>query len=142
MCIYSPFDLLRFSISSQLLNFLRITVSILQADTVFLSPPWGGPDYAKVQTYNIKTMLQPCDGFDFLYSICLDLVVGFIFWFTSLRCSCFRYFLFNTARGIASRVVMFLPRNVDLNQLAELSLSAHPPWALEVFLPSLFVVDS
>ncbi|XP_010269634.1 PREDICTED: uncharacterized protein LOC104606219 isoform X2 [Nelumbo nucifera] len=76
----------------------------LKADTVFLSPPWGGPDYARVQTYDIKTMLKPCDG----------------------------HFLFNTARRIASRVVMFLPRNVDLNQLAELSLSAQPPWTLEV----------
>lgn len=28
---------------------------------------------------------------------------------------------------------MFLPRNVDLNQLAELSLTANPPWSLEVF---------
>lgn len=78
--------------------------SKLKADTVFLSPPWGGPDYAKVKTYDIKTMLKPRDG----------------------------YFLFDTAKEIASRLVMFLPRNVDLNQLAELCLSAHPPWALEV----------
>ncbi|XP_035541998.1 uncharacterized protein LOC108979557 isoform X4 [Juglans regia] len=63
----------------------------LKADTVFLSPPWGGPDYAKVKTYDIKTMLKPRDG-----------------------------------------LVMFLPRNVDINQLAELCLSAHPPWAVEV----------
>ncbi|XP_043712489.1 uncharacterized protein LOC122661215 [Telopea speciosissima] len=77
---------------------------MLKAETVFLSPPWGGPDYAKVHTYDIKTMLKPCDG-------CL---------------------LFSTARRIASRIVMFLPRNVDLNQLAELSLSVNPPWALEV----------
>ena len=35
---------------------------VLQADTVFLSPPWGGPDYAKVKTYDIKTMLKPRDG--------------------------------------------------------------------------------
>ncbi|KAF3965632.1 hypothetical protein CMV_010200 [Castanea mollissima] len=76
----------------------------LKADTVFLSPPWGGPDYTKVKTYDIKTMLKPRDG----------------------------YSLFNTAKEIASRLVMFLPRNVDLNQLAELCLSAHPPWALEV----------
>ncbi|OVA15669.1 WW domain [Macleaya cordata] len=76
----------------------------LKADVVFLSPPWGGPDYAKLQTYDIRTMLEPHDGL----------------------------FLFNTAREIASRIVMFLPRNVDLNQLAELSLSAHPPWSLEV----------
>ncbi|XP_015884275.3 uncharacterized protein LOC107419946 isoform X1 [Ziziphus jujuba] len=76
----------------------------LKADTVFLSPPWGGPDYAKVEKYDMKTMLQPHDG----------------------------YLLFHTAREIASRIVMFLPRNVDLNQLAELSLSVSPPWSLEV----------
>ncbi|GMP44037.1 hypothetical protein CsSME_00013154 [Camellia sinensis var. sinensis] len=76
----------------------------LKADTVFLSPPWGGPNYTKVTTYDMKTMLKPHDG----------------------------HVLFNVARGIASKVVMFLPRNVDFNQLAELSLSANPPWSLEV----------
>ncbi|KAF2309807.1 hypothetical protein GH714_005214 [Hevea brasiliensis] len=64
----------------------------------------GGPDYAKVKTYNIMRMLKPHDG----------------------------YFLFNTAKKIAHKIVMFLPRNVDLNQLAELSLSADHPWSLEV----------
>ncbi|XP_030540017.2 uncharacterized protein LOC115747853 isoform X2 [Rhodamnia argentea] len=76
----------------------------LKADTVFLSPPWGGPGYTKVKTYNMKTMLKPHDGF----------------------------FLFNVAKKIASKVVMFLPKNVDLNQLAELALSVQPPWSLEV----------
>ncbi|KAK8347471.1 hypothetical protein V6Z12_A06G019600 [Gossypium hirsutum] len=76
----------------------------LKADTVFLSPPWGGPDYAKVEIYDLKTMLRPHNG----------------------------YFLFNVAKKISCRIVMFLPRNVDLNQLAELSLSAQPPWSLEV----------
>ncbi|XP_057720607.1 uncharacterized protein LOC130935065 [Arachis stenosperma] len=76
----------------------------LKADTVFLSPPWGGPDYLKVATYDMKTMLKPHDGFT----------------------------LFNLAKEIASKVVMFLPRNVDFNQLAELSLSTSPPWSLEV----------
>ncbi|KAK6245238.1 hypothetical protein SCA6_008328 [Theobroma cacao] len=75
----------------------------LKADTVFLSPPWGGPDYTKVKIYDLKTMLRPRDG----------------------------YFLFDVAKKIACRIVMFLPRNVDLNQLAELSLSAQPPWSLE-----------
>ncbi|KAK9166346.1 hypothetical protein Scep_001537 [Stephania cephalantha] len=78
--------------------------SMLKADTAFLSPPWGGPDYSKVKSYDIKSMLKPHDG----------------------------YFLFNTARKIASKVVMFLPRNVDINQLAELSLTADPPVSLEV----------
>ncbi|XP_020103764.1 trimethylguanosine synthase-like isoform X2 [Ananas comosus] len=76
----------------------------LKGDTVFMSPPWGGPDYVKVETYDIRTMLKPCDG----------------------------YFLFKIAMTIASRIVMFLPRNVDLNQLAELSLSVDPPCELEV----------
>ncbi|KAA8537760.1 hypothetical protein F0562_027660 [Nyssa sinensis] len=38
----------------------------LKADTVFLSPPWGGPDYTKAKTYNIKTMLKPRDGYGIL----------------------------------------------------------------------------
>ncbi|XP_030460502.1 uncharacterized protein LOC115680806 isoform X1 [Syzygium oleosum] len=76
----------------------------LKADTVFLSPPWGGPGYTKVKKYDMKTMLKPRDGF----------------------------ILFNIAKEIAPKVVMFLPKNVDLNQLAELSLSVQPPWSLEV----------
>ncbi|PIA46268.1 hypothetical protein AQUCO_01500052v1 [Aquilegia coerulea] len=39
----------------------------MKADTVFLSPPWGGPDYAKVQSYSIQTMLKPHDGFVFYH---------------------------------------------------------------------------
>ncbi|PWA62081.1 RNA cap guanine-N2 methyltransferase [Artemisia annua] len=76
----------------------------LKADTVFLSPPWGGPEYTKARYFDINTMLKPHDG----------------------------QFLFNVAKEIAPRIVMFLPRNVDIDQLAELSLSANPPWALEV----------
>lgn len=76
----------------------------LKAGTVFLSPPWGGPDYLKASTYDMKTMLRPRDG---------DA-------------------LFTAAVNIASTVIMFLPRNVDINQLAELALSTSPPWSLEV----------
>ncbi|CAI9753473.1 unnamed protein product [Fraxinus pennsylvanica] len=76
----------------------------LKADTVFMSPPWGGPDYSKVKKFDISTMLKPRDGL----------------------------FLFNAGKEIASRIIMFLPRNTDISQLAELSLSASPPWSLEV----------
>lgn len=34
----------------------------LKADVVFLSPPWGGPDYATAEIFNIKTMICP-DGY-------------------------------------------------------------------------------
>jgi hypothetical protein len=27
-----------------------------------MSPPWGGPDYAKVDIYDMEGMLKPCDG--------------------------------------------------------------------------------
>ena len=43
-----------------------------------------------------------------------------------------RYFLFNIAKKIAPVVVMFLPKNVNLDQLAEMALSSNPPWSLEV----------
>lgn len=76
----------------------------LKADTLFLSPPWGGPDYSKVKKFDINFMLRPRDGKS----------------------------LFDAGKKIASKIVMFLPRNVDINQLAELSLSAVPPWSLEV----------
>lgn len=36
---------------------------IVQAGTVFLSPPWGGPDYLKASKYDMKTMLRPRDGY-------------------------------------------------------------------------------
>lgn len=62
-----------------------------------------------------------------------NMKVGVIFMLLWYMYWC-RYFLFATAKKIASRLVMFLPRNVDLNQLAELCLLAHPPWALEVTL--------
>ncbi|KAL6650082.1 hypothetical protein ACP70R_014306 [Stipagrostis hirtigluma subsp. patula] len=76
----------------------------LKGETAFMSPPWGGPDYAKVEIYDMQAMLKPCDG----------------------------YSLFKLGTKIASRVVMFLPRNIDLSQLADMSLSVDPPWKVEV----------
>jgi len=46
--------------------------------------------------------------------------------------------------NIASTIIMFLPRNVDINQLAELALSTSPPWSLEAsvfFLSLSYMVD-
>lgn len=52
--------------------------------------------------------------------------------FFCFTCPLIRHFLFQFAKEIAPKVVMFLPRNVNVNQLAELALSASPPWSLEV----------
>nr|CAB3495694.1 unnamed protein product [Digitaria exilis] len=35
----------------------------LKGETAFMSPPWGGPDYAKVDVYDMNDMLKPCDGY-------------------------------------------------------------------------------
>ncbi|CAH2035503.1 unnamed protein product [Thlaspi arvense] len=86
----------------------------LKGGTVFLSPPWGGPDYVKASSYDMKTMLRPRDG---------DA-------------------LFKAAMNIASTIIMFLPRNVDINQLAELALSTSPPRSLEASIcPSCYTVE-
>ncbi|KAK1433484.1 hypothetical protein QVD17_10394 [Tagetes erecta] len=97
--IYGVTDLIEF-----ITGDCFILAQKLKADVIFLSPPWGGPEYVKARNFDINTMLKPHDG----------------------------QFLFNVAKDVAPRIVMFLPRNVDVDQLAELSLSANPPWTLEV----------
>ena len=42
-------------------DFLQLA-SHLKADVVFLSPPWGGPDYATAEIFDISTMMSP-DGY-------------------------------------------------------------------------------
>ncbi|XP_068252292.1 trimethylguanosine synthase isoform X2 [Nyctibius grandis] len=64
----------------------------LQADVVFLSPPWGGPDYATAEIFNIQTMICP-DGFE----------------------------IFRLSKKITNNIVYFLPRNADIDQVASLA---------------------
>ncbi|KAM7378666.1 hypothetical protein PAMP_004275 [Pampus punctatissimus] len=42
-------------------DFLQLA-PCLRGDVVFLSPPWGGPDYLTAEVFDIKTMMQP-DGY-------------------------------------------------------------------------------
>lgn len=64
----------------------------LKADVVFLSPPWGGPDYATAETFDIRTMICP-DGFE----------------------------IFRLSQRITNNIVYFLPRNADVDQVASLA---------------------
>ncbi|XP_021243232.1 trimethylguanosine synthase isoform X2 [Numida meleagris] len=64
----------------------------LKADVVFLSPPWGGPDYATAEIFDIQTMICP-DGFE----------------------------IFRLSKKITNNIVYFLPRNADINQIASLA---------------------
>lgn len=60
----------------------------LKADVVFLSPPWGGPNYQCKDVFNINTMI-PMNGSK----------------------------LFQTAQKISNDIAYFLPRNVNQNQV-------------------------
>lgn len=62
----------------------------LGIDCIFGSPPWGGPGYLKSETYDLEMGLQPMGLTEMLKS-----------------------FL-----SVSSNVVLFLPRNSDLNQLS------------------------
>jgi len=66
-------------------------VTKLKADIVFLSPPWGGPDYIKAEKFDISTMV--IDGFE----------------------------IYNRAMQITPNIIYFLPRNTDILQLAALA---------------------
>ncbi|KAI3985715.1 hypothetical protein MKX01_030629 [Papaver californicum] len=71
-------------------------------DMVFLSPPWGGPTYATVDKFTLD-VLKPRDG----------------------------YSIVQAAQKITPDIIMFLPRNVDLHQVEELSWLSSPPLNLQ-----------
>ncbi|XP_017217663.1 uncharacterized protein LOC108195209 isoform X2 [Daucus carota subsp. sativus] len=76
---------------------------VYEGDVVFLSPPWGGPSYIQSQKFTLD-MLKPKDGWS----------------------------LFQAAQSITPNIIMFLPRNVDINQVAELSWLSSPPLDVEI----------
>ncbi|XP_035490132.2 trimethylguanosine synthase [Scophthalmus maximus] len=72
-------------------DFLQLAPR-LRGDVVFLSPPWGGPDYLTAEVFDIRTMMEP-DGFE----------------------------IFRLAKLISGNIVYFLPRNADMDQIASLA---------------------
>ncbi|XP_032466067.1 trimethylguanosine synthase [Phocoena sinus] len=72
-------------------DFLQLA-SHLKADVVFLSPPWGGPDYATAEIFDISTMMSP-DGFE----------------------------IFRLSQKITNNIIYFLPRNANIDQVASLA---------------------
>uniref|UniRef100_A0A0N4ZN62 Exocyst complex component Sec8 n=1 Tax=Parastrongyloides trichosuri TaxID=131310 RepID=A0A0N4ZN62_PARTI len=61
-------------------------------DSVFLSPPWGGPNYLTKEVYDLKNDI-PIDGFK----------------------------VFEYAKKLSSNIAYFLPRNTPMKQLISLS---------------------
>ncbi|KAH8349125.1 hypothetical protein KR084_006640 [Drosophila pseudotakahashii] len=75
-------------------DFLQFAASTrIRPNVVFLSPPWGGPDYQKQATFDIEKSLLPV-GASHLMQI---------------------------SRRLASDVSFFLPRNSDMRQVIALS---------------------
>jgi len=68
-------------------DFLKLAPS-LKADVVFLSPPWGGPQYLNVDAYDIETMMQPAGGTH----------------------------LYNVSKGITENIAYYVPRNINTDQ--------------------------
>ncbi|XP_011334640.1 trimethylguanosine synthase isoform X1 [Ooceraea biroi] len=85
--IYGVEDKIEFIIG----DFFALAPS-LRGDVVFLSPPWGGPDYIKQKVFNLDTILPPQGG----------------------------KMLFHMARQITNNVAYYLPRNTDMLQLIRL----------------------
>ncbi|XVF23240.1 hypothetical protein REPUB_Repub13aG0019600 [Reevesia pubescens] len=83
-------------------DFFQLAPS-LKGDVVFLSPPWGGPSYRRIENFTMD-LLKPKDG----------------------------YSIFQAAQKITPKIIMFLPRNVNLNQVEELSWLSSPPLSIEI----------
>ncbi|XP_015190867.1 PREDICTED: trimethylguanosine synthase [Polistes dominula] len=86
--IYGVEDRIEFIVG----DFLQLAPK-LTADVVFLSPPWGGPGYAKNETFDLENIMQPIGGTE----------------------------IFKIARKITDHVAYYLPRNVDTMQIAMLA---------------------
>jgi len=65
----------------------------INVDCIFASPPWGGPNYLKKDVYDLETNLQPMGITKLLKSML----------------------------KISKNIILFLPRNSDLNQLSSVT---------------------
>ncbi|PSN39430.1 hypothetical protein C0J52_12359 [Blattella germanica] len=86
--VYGVADRIEFVVG----DFLTLAPT-LQADVVFLSPPWGGPQYKNVEAYDIETIMQPVGG-------------------TSI---------YKASLNITENIAYYVPRNINTDQLVMLA---------------------
>ena len=84
-------------------DFFALAPGHMQCDVVFLSPPWGGPEYAKEASFDLVTMMGGLDGAAIL----------------------------RHALRLAPSVAYFLPRNADVAQVEALALEHGVPLEIE-----------
>ena len=63
---------------------------------MFLSPPWGGPEYLNTKLYNLQKMGSAMDG----------------------------YKVFSIAKSVTPNLAFFVPKNTSYQQLKDLSAEA------------------
>ena len=85
--VYGVADRIEFIVG----DFMSLVPS-LQADVIFLSPPWGGPQYKNVDVYDIESIMQPIGGTT-LYKACL---------------------------GVTGNIAYYVPRNINTDQVSSL----------------------
>ncbi|XP_055380337.1 trimethylguanosine synthase [Condylostylus longicornis] len=73
-------------------DFFQLSKNI-KADGVFLSPPWGGPNYAKRKVFDIENDLQPFGASHLL----------------------------NCARTISKNIALYIPKNSNIKQIVKLA---------------------
>lgn len=78
-------------------DFMQLTPRMCP-DVIFLSPPWGGPNYKKQKEYDLETGMNGLNGFDIL----------------------------SLALAMTADVAYYLPRNTSKSQLAKLGRMQHP----------------
>ena len=86
--IYGVEDRIEFIVGDS----LEILPTLTFADVIFLSPPWGGPNYIQAEEFNLKDDI-PLDGFK----------------------------LFDKALEVSENIAYFVPRNTNLDQLMSLA---------------------
>ena len=73
-------------------DFFDIVPNLVTADVIFLSPPWGGPEYFHADVFDIQKMI-PMDGIK----------------------------IFNEALQITENIAYFVPKNTNVDQLVSLA---------------------
>ncbi|KAI4904271.1 hypothetical protein NFI96_030081 [Prochilodus magdalenae] len=121
-------------------DFLQLAPR-LQADVVFLSPPWGGPEYLSADVFDIKTMMSP-DGYPFIAALPpgqaspirltkfrvgygptkhhVSITIG-VTPNSRVSSSVMSPDSSGLSKMISDNIVYFLPRNADMEQVASLA---------------------
>ena len=73
-------------------DFFKV-VPTLKADVVFLSPPWGGPEYLGQEVFDLKECGGCVDGFE----------------------------VYRTAKLVTDNIAYFVPRNTNVSQITSLA---------------------